>query len=204
MRTPSLIPTRSMFATTRSPNGKLSSRSAGKSRTIALTCSLNTTAWSTECGAAPPASRNLGTGLVDAMREHGLDPISAGLDGKETERAYIRDYGVTAPGRRARQPPASTVTAAPRTCARTAANSSAYPLSHARQEEHAARIIEYCWADVRGTYKLALRMFADWTSHLATKRCGADVIKNPPHSLNTTESRSTSSATTRSSSIAQS
>ena len=39
--------------------------------------------------------KELGTGLVDAMREHGLDPMDSAE--KETERNYIRDYGLKAP-----------------------------------------------------------------------------------------------------------
>jgi len=104
--------------------------------------------------------KELGTGLVDAMREHGLDPISAGLDGKETERAYIRDYGVTAPVEE------QTTTRINRDGSTThlRADGSEFigvPAEPCSQEEHAARIIKYCWADVRGTYKLALRVFAD-------------------------------------------
>ena len=39
--------------------------------------------------------RELGTGLVDAMREHGLDPMSSGE--KEAERDYIIANGTKAP-----------------------------------------------------------------------------------------------------------
>ena len=136
--------------------------------------------------------KELGTGLVDAMREHGLDPISAGLDGKETERAYIRDYGITAPVEE------QTTTRVNRDGSTThlRADGSEFigvPAQPCTQEEHATRIIKYCWADVRGTYKLALRMFADLDfSPMAAaevRRFGADAIRNPPRSSNTTGCR---------------
>jgi hypothetical protein len=104
--------------------------------------------------------KEVGTGLVDAMREHGIDPISAGLDSKETERAYIRDYGVTAPV--AEQ--TTTLVNRKGTTTHLHADGREFigvPAKPCSQEEHAARIVKYCWADVRGTYKLALRMFAD-------------------------------------------
>jgi hypothetical protein len=69
--------------------------------------------------------RELGTGLVDAMREHGLDPMSSGE--KEAERDYIIANGAKSP-------------------------------EGVAQEDHARRIVEYCWKDVRGTFQLAKRM----------------------------------------------
>ncbi len=104
--------------------------------------------------------KELGTGLVDAMREHGLDPMAVGLQEKETERSYIRDYGITAPVEE------QTTTRIDRkgTTVHVHADGREFigvPACPCTQEEHAKRIITYCWADVRGTYKLALRMFAE-------------------------------------------
>jgi hypothetical protein len=104
--------------------------------------------------------KEMGTGLVDAMREHGLDPIQVGLDGKEDERAYIRDYGITAPVEE------QTTTRVNRDGSITCLHADGRefigaPAKPCTQEDHAARIIKYCWADVRGTYKLALRIFGD-------------------------------------------
>ena len=102
--------------------------------------------------------KDLGMGLGDAMREHGLDPMDA--QDKETERNYIRDYGINAPVEE-------------KTTSRTNKDGSvAYlhedgsefvgvPAQPCTQEEHAKRIVDYCWKDVRGTYKLALRMIGD-------------------------------------------
>ena len=100
--------------------------------------------------------KELGTGLVDAMREHGLDPMDASRD-KRPSGTYIRDYGTARQWKR-RPRAAPTRTAASPTCTRTAENSSVCQPSPARRNEHAKRIIDYCWVDVRGTYKLALRM----------------------------------------------
>ena len=69
--------------------------------------------------------RELGTGLVDAMREHGLDPMDAAE--KDAERQYIIANGTKAP-------------------------------EGVPQADHAKRIIDYCWTDVRGTFQLAKRM----------------------------------------------
>ena len=104
--------------------------------------------------------KELGTGLVDAMRENGLDPIAVGLDGKETERAYIRDYGIAAPV----EEQTTTCTQRDGTVTHLRANGTEFigaPAKPCTQEEHGARIVKYCWADVRGTYRLALRMFGD-------------------------------------------
>jgi hypothetical protein len=104
--------------------------------------------------------KSIGTGLIDAMREHKLDPIAIGLEDKETERNYIRDYGTTAPV------PEQTSTRTNRDGSITHLHADGrefigVPAAPCTQEEHAARIIKYCWADVRGTYKLTLRMIAD-------------------------------------------
>ncbi len=102
--------------------------------------------------------KELGTGLVDAMREHGLDPMDAA--DKETERNYIRDYGLKAPVEE-------------KTATRTDKDGGVthlheddtefigVPARPCTQEQHAKRIIDYCWVDVRGTYKLALRMLGN-------------------------------------------
>ena len=102
--------------------------------------------------------KELGTGLIDALREHKIDPISVGLNDKETERNYIRDYGITAPVEE------QTSTRANRDGSVTHLHSDGrefigVPAAPCSQEDHAKRIITYCWSDVRGTYKLALRMF---------------------------------------------
>jgi DNA polymerase I len=73
----------------------------------------------------PTSLRELGTGLVDAMREHGLDPMDAAE--KDAERQYIIANGTQAP-------------------------------AGITQDEHAKRIVSYCWTDVRGTFQLAKRM----------------------------------------------
>ena len=104
--------------------------------------------------------KELGTGLVDAMREHGLDPIAVGLDEKEIERAYIRDYGTAAP---VEEQTTACVNRDGTTKHLRADGSELIgrPAAPCTQEEHAKRIVTYCWADVRGTYKLALRMIGD-------------------------------------------
>jgi len=102
--------------------------------------------------------KELGMGLVDAMREHGLDPMDAG--DKETERNYIRDYGITAPVEEkmtSRINKDGSVT----NLHEDGREFVGVPAQPCTQEEHSKRIIEYCWKDVRGTYKLALRMLGD-------------------------------------------
>ena len=99
--------------------------------------------------------KDLGTGLVDAMREHGLDPMDAA--DKETERTYVRDYGIKAPTGQTqyRRNSDDSLTFLHDDGTEFIGEPERFA---ATQEEHAKRIIDYCWKDVRGTFQLSKRM----------------------------------------------